>query len=197
MKTIWRNNDNFSIEEDKMKRFFAAMVLSLSMATMVASGMANPAGDAATTEKTLKKIRKELVTLPFYSVFDNLSFKYEEGVVTLYGQVSRPTLRKDAERVVEKVSGVDQVVNRIEVLPLSSFDNQIRLATYRAIYRQPGLDRLSFQANPPIHIVVKNGNVTLEGVVPTKGDSIRAYLAANGVSNVFSVTNNLRVESSK
>lgn len=180
-----------------MKKIFAAMVLSLSLATMIAPAMAHPSSDAATTEKTMKKIRKELVTLPFYSVFDNLAFKYEEGIVTLYGQVSRPTLRKDAERVVERVTGVDQVINQIEVLPLSNFDNQIRLATYRAIYRQPGLDRLSFQANPPIHIVVKNGNVTLEGVVPTKGDSIRALMAANGVPNVFSVTNNLRVENSK
>lgn len=184
-----------------MKKIFAAMVLSLTLATaMVAPTQAlpmSPKSDAVTTEKTMKKIRKELVTLPFYSVFDNLAFKYEEGIVTLYGQVSRPTLRKDAERVVERVTGVDQVVNRIEVLPLSNFDDQIRLATYRAVYRQPGLDRLSFQAVPPIHIIVKNGNVTLEGVVPTKGDSIRAFMAANGVSNVFSVTNNLRVESTK
>src|SRR5207249_421299 len=82
--------------------------------------------------------------------------------------------------------------NGIEVLPLSGFDDRIRLATYRAIYRQPGLDRLSVQAVPPIHIIVKNGNVTLEGVVPTKGDATRAFLAANGVSGVFSVMNNLR-----
>ena len=84
--------------------------------------------------------------------------------------------------------------SKIEVLPLSNFDNQIRRAVFRAIYRQPGLDRLAFQAVPPIHIIVKNGNVTLEGVVPNKGDATRAFIAANGVSNVFSVTNNLRVE---
>jgi hyperosmotically inducible protein len=171
------------------------MVLALITATATVSPIAaNPNNGVEDTQKTLKKIRKELVTLPFYSVFDNLAFNYEDGVVTLYGQVSRPTLRKDAERVVERVAGVDQVINRIEVLPLSSFDDRIRLAVYRAIYRQPGLDRLAFQAVPPIHIIVKNGNVTLEGVVLNKGDATRAFIAANGVPNVFSVTNNLRVE---
>lgn len=175
-----------------MKKLFATMILTL--VAMAAPVAANPNSKVEDTDKTLKKIRKELVTLPFYGVFDNLAFNYEDGVVTLYGQVSRPTLRKDAERVVERVAGVDQVINRIEVLPLSSFDDRIRLAVYRAVYRQPGLDRLAFQAVPPIHIIVKNGNVTLEGVVPNKGDATRAFIAANGVPNVFSVTNNLRVE---
>jgi hyperosmotically inducible protein len=178
-----------------MKKIFAAMLLALIMAAPALTATA--AGTSDGTEKTIKSIRKELVTLPFYSVFDNLSFKYEEGVVTLYGQVSRPTLRKDAERVVERVDGVDQVINKIEVLPLSSFDDRIRVSVYRAIYRQPGLDRLALQAVPSIHIIVKNGNVTLEGVVPTKSDAARAFLTANGVPNVFSVTNNLRIEKSE
>lgn len=180
----------------RIKQIIASgtMVLALAAGTM-APVMAKP--DPANTDvqaAQLKKIRKELVTLPYYGVFDNLAFKVEDGTVTLFGQVSRPTLRKDAERVVERVAGVDQVVNRIEVLPLSNFDDQIRLAVYRAVYRQPGLDRLSIQANPPIHIIVKNGNVTLEGVVLNKGDATRAFIAANGVSNVFSVKNNLRIE---
>ncbi len=179
-----------------MKKFIATIVLAVvSTFAVVAPIAASPNGEIKTTDATIKKIRKELVTLPFYSVFDNLAFKYEDGVVTLYGQVSRPTLRKDAERVVEKVNGVDQVVNKIEVLPLSGFDDQIRRATFRAIYRQPGLDRLALQVVPPIHIIVSRGHVTLEGVVATKADATRAFLAANGVPNVFSVTNNLRVES--
>lgn len=181
-----------------MKRLFAGMVLSLIIAAVALTPIAaNPVNGAEDHARTIKKIRKELVTLPFYGVFDNLAFKYEEGVVTLYGQVSRPTLKKDAERAVERVEGVDQVINKIEVLPLSSFDDRIRIAVYRAIYRQPGLDRLALQAVPPIHIIVKNGNVTLEGVVPNKGDATRAFIAANGVSGVFSVKNNLRVESSE
>lgn len=176
-----------------MKKLIATAFLMTLTFAMTMTSLAKPSTPEE-MDKTLKKIRKELVTLPFYGVFDNLAFKYEDGVVTLYGQVARPTLRKDAERVVEKVAGVEDVVNKIEVLPLSSFDDRIRLATYRAIYRQPGLDRLSFQAVPPIHIIVKNGNVTLEGVVNNKGDATRAFIAANGVPGVFSVTNNLRIE---
>ena len=175
-----------------MKKIFAAAILTLMIAVMPVA--ANPVDEAGQYDKTIKKIRKELVTLPFYSVFDNLSFKLEDGTVTLYGQVSRPSLKGDAKRVVQKVAGVEEVVNKIEVLPLSNFDDRIRLATFRAIYRQPGLDRLGLQAVPPIHIIVKNGNVILEGVVPTKSDATRAFIAANGVFGVFSVTNNLRIE---
>lgn len=169
----------------------AVLVVNPLLATPV-----SPSGEVPGAE-TMKKIRKELVTLPYYGVFDNLAYKYEDGVVTLYGQVVRPTTKSDAARRVERLAGVDQVINKIEVLPLSNFDNQIRLAAYRAIYRQPGLDRLALQAVPPVHIVVKNGNITLEGVVPTEGDSIRAYIAARGVPNSFSVTNNLRIEKTK
>ena len=180
-----------------MKKYFAWVILAL-ITSVAATGVAaaNP-NNSANDPNTVRKIRKELVTLPFYGVFDNLAFKYEEGVVTLYGQVSRPTLKKDAARVVERLSGVDQVINKIEVLPLSNFDDRIRVAIYRAIYRQPGLDRLSIQAVPPIHIIVKNGNVTLEGVAPNKGDATRAFIAANGVPGVFSVKNNLRIEKNK
>jgi hyperosmotically inducible periplasmic protein len=180
-----------------MNKFFAGMILALITSIAVITQVAANPNTAANNARTVRKIRKELVTLPFYGVFDNLAFKYEDGVVTLYGQVSRPTLKKDAARVVERVAGVDQVINRIEVLPLSNFDDRIRIAVYRAIYRQPGLDRLSFQAVPPIHIIVKNGNVTLEGVVANKGDATRAFIAANGVSGVFSVKNNLRIEKNK
>jgi hyperosmotically inducible protein len=180
-----------------MKKCFAGMILSLIILGAAISPVAAKSDTPTNNANMVRKIRKELVTLPFYGVFDNLAFNYEGGVVTLYGQVSRPTLKKDAGRVVERVAGVDQVVNKIEVLPLSGFDDRIRLAVYRAIYRQPGIDRLSFQAVPPIHIIVKNGNVTLEGVAPNKGDATRAFIAANGVPGVFSVKNNLRIERDK
>lgn len=173
-------------------------VLRKLLMTVMAVSLAGviPAFAQRATSRTAmeKKIRHELVTLPFFSVFDNLSFKVEENVVTLYGQVTRPSLKESAENVVEKVNGVEQVINRIEVLPLSPMDDRIRIATYRAIYSQVGLDRLGLMANPPIRIIVRNGNVTLEGVVNNKADSTRAFMAANGVPNVFSVTNNLRIE---
>jgi len=176
-----------------MKKILSLTMLSVMALAAVLPVAAKPKADAGTAE-TMKKIHKELVTLPFYGVFDNLAYSYDNGVVTLYGQVTRPTTKSSAERVVAHVTGVDQVVNKIEVLPLSGFDNQTRLATYRAVYSQPGLDRLSWQSVPPIHIIVKNGNVTLAGVVPTQADATRAYIAASGVPGVFSVTNNLRVE---
>ena len=168
-----------------------ALFAALTMISVM-PGFASP--NNTDEMKTVQKIRKELVTLPFFTVFDNFAYSYHDGVVTLQGQVTRPTLKSDAECVVARVAGVEQVINNIEVLPLSSFDDRIRLATYRAVYRQPGLDRLALQANPPIRIIVKHGNVTLEGIAPTEGDKIRAFIAANGVANVFSVTNNLRVE---
>jgi hyperosmotically inducible protein len=178
-----------------------ATVITVALLTIVVMNpiLAVPSNNAteAPRAETLRKIRRELVTLPFYGVFDNLAYSYEDGVVTLSGQVVRPTTRSDAARRIERLAGVDQVINKIEVLPLSRFDDQIRLATFRAIYRQPGLDQLSLQAVPPVHIIVKNGNITLEGVVPNEGDSIRAYIAARGVANAFSVTNNLRIEKAR
>ena len=143
-----------------------------------------------------KEVRHELVMLPLYDVFDNLAYKVEGGTVTLFGQVSRPTLKSDAERAVKGIEGVERVENRIEVLPLSPNDDRIRRAVYRAIYGTEGLDRYAMRAVPTIHIIVKNGHVTLEGAVATEGDKNLANIKANGVSGVFSVMNNLQVDRS-
>jgi hyperosmotically inducible protein len=148
-------------------------------------------------QRTMAKVHKELVTLPYYGVFDNLEYKVEGDTVTLFGQVRNPTTRRDAERRVARIEGVDRVINQIEVLPVSSFDDAIRARAYRAVFRSGGLYRYAMGANPSLHIVVKNGHVTLEGVVSRKMDSQLAYMAARGVSGVFSVTNNLRVESGR
>jgi len=141
-----------------------------------------------------REVRHELVMLPYYGVFDNLAFKVDGYRVTLLGEVIRPTLRSDAEAVVKKVEGVESVDNQIEVLPVSPNDDRIRLAVYRAVYRQTSLSRYALQAIPPIHIIVKNGNVSLEGVVETEADKNLAGIRAHGVSGVFSVTNHLRAE---
>jgi hyperosmotically inducible periplasmic protein len=141
-----------------------------------------------------KEVRHELVTLPMYNVFDNLAYKVEGGTVTLLGQVTRPTLKSDAERAVKGIEGVERVDNRIEVLPLSPNDDQLRRAVYRAIYGTEGLDRYAMRAVPTIHIIVKNGHVSLEGAVATEGDKNLANIKASGVSGVFSVTNNLQVD---
>ena len=132
--------------------------------------------------------------LPYYGVFDNLMFRVDGYRVTLLGQVSRPTLKTDAERVVKRIEGVEQVVNRIEVLPLSPNDDRIRRAVYRAVYGHSALQRYGLGAQPPIHIIVKNGNVALEGLVANTMDRNIAGIQANAVPGVFSVRNNLRVE---
>jgi hyperosmotically inducible protein len=141
----------------------------------------------------VREVRHQLVLLPYYSVFDNLSFKVEGGKVTLLGQVVRPTLKSDSENVVKRIDGVTSVVNEIEVLPASPMDDQLRRALYRAIYSDPSLFRYAQSAVPSIHIIVKSGNVTLEGVADNDTDKNLAALRANGVANVFSVKNNLVV----
>lgn len=149
---------------------------------------------ARSEDRIPREVRHELVMLPYYGVFDNLAFRVNGGTVTLLGQVTRPTLRSDAGNVVKRIEGVEKVENQIQVLPLSPIDDGIRRAEYRAIYGQTGLDRYALQAIPPIHIIVDNGRVTLEGSVDSQSDKELAGTRANGVSGVFSVVNNLRVE---
>jgi hyperosmotically inducible protein len=141
-----------------------------------------------------RQVRHELVMLPNYSVFDNFAFQVEGSKVTLLGQTIRPTLKSQAERVVKGLEQISEVDNRIEVLPVSPNDDRIRQDVFRAIYYHPTFTRYAFQAVPPIHIIVKNGDVTLEGIVAAKGEKDIAGLQANGVAGVFSVTNNLQVE---
>jgi hyperosmotically inducible protein len=152
------------------------------------------AGDASENH-IAQEVRHQLVMLPYYGIFDDLAFRLEGGTVTLLGAVTRPTLKSDAQNVVKRIEGVTQVVNNIEVLPLSPMDDGIRRAEYRAIYGDPSLStRYGFRALPSIHIIVRNGNVTLEGVVANDADKNLINIRANGVSGVFGVTNNLQVE---
>ena len=151
--------------------------------------------DSSRGEERLKEeVRHQMVMLPWYSVFDNLAYRIEGTTVILEGQVQRPSLKPDAESAVKGIEGVETVVNNIEVLPPSPHDDRIRRATYRAIYRSATLQRYSLQAVPPIHIIVKNGHITLEGVVANQGDKDVANIRARGVAGSFSVTNNLTVD---
>ncbi len=177
----------------KLKSKILTLVALLAVTGSVAVA-APTTNDVTANYKLNEQVRKELVTLPYYGIFDNLAFKREGSTVTLYGQVVRPTTRSSAERRVRNLEGVERVVNQIEVLPLSSFDDGIRLRTYRAIFNTGGLYRYALGANPSLHIVVNRGRVTLEGVVGNTGDARLAYIAARGVPGVFEVTNNLRVE---
>ncbi|MBM3784390.1 MAG: BON domain-containing protein [Acidobacteria bacterium] len=175
-----------------MKRTLNNTILKLVVAgaTLLPSFAANNIPE----ERIVKKVRTELLTMPFLSIFDNLSYRIDGETIYLYGQVIRPTLKSDAANRVKRLEGVTKVVNEIEVLPLSPYDDRVRLAVARAVYGVTALNRYALGANPSIRIVVKNGNVTLEGVVANEMDRNIANLMANGVFGVFSVTNNLQVE---
>lgn len=170
------------------------LVAMLFIAVSVAVAAPGVSSASADNQRLVKQVRHELLTLPYYGVFDNLAYKVEGNTVTLYGQVVRSSTRTDAERRVRRLPGVAQVVNQIELLPLSGFDDQIRVRAYRTVFRTGGLYRYAMGSNPSLHIVVNNGHLTLEGVVGSRMDRQLAYMAANSVPGVFSVTNNLQVE---
>jgi len=170
-------------------------IVAFSTPTLLAQSSQGTPLDQKSLDRITREVRHELVMLPFYGVFDNLAYKVDsDGTVTLLGQVARPTLKTDAERSVKRIEGVTKVVNNIEVLPTSINDDKIRRAVYRAIYGNSVLSQYQLRAVPPIHIIVKNGNVTLEGAVARQMDKQIAGVQANSVSGVFSVTNNLQVD---
>jgi len=192
-------------EVKHMKSFLLFSVLAFTTLSSIAA-LANPApqdqdnrqvGSLSQkgTDRINKEVRHELVMLSFYGVFDNLAYRVDpDGTVTLLGRVSRPSLKSDAENAVKHIEGVEKVVNNIEVLPTSINDDRIRRDTYRAIYGNDTLSQYQLRAVPPIHIIVNNGHVTLEGVVARQMDKQIAGTQANQVQGTFSVTNNLQVE---
>lgn len=145
-----------------------------------------------------QRIFKKINALPYYGVFDFISYKVEGGTVTLYGKVASLGTRKDAERAVKKIDGVETVINNIEQLPPSGFDNSIRRQIVREFYRSGGsLYRYLQEPNPSVRIIVENGHVTLEGYVSNRGDANLANILANSANGVFSVRNNLVVGKSR
>ena len=170
--------------------FVTCMVLALATAAL---GRQAAAPSAAATTRITKEVGHELRMLPYFTVFDNLSYKVDGYNVTLMGQVTKPTLKSDAGNVVKRIEGVEKVDNQIEVLPLSPNDDRIRRAVYRAIYGYPALQRYAMGVQQSIRIIVKNGNVNLEGVVDNEADKNMANIRARGVSGVFAVNNNLQV----
>jgi len=142
-----------------------------------------------------REVHHELVLLPYYGVFDNLAYPVSpDGTVTLLGKVARPSLKSDAENAVKGIEGVENIDNQIKMLPTSNMDDQIRMATYQAIYENSVLSPFSLRAVPPIHIIVDQGHVTLEGVVARQMDKQIAEIRAKGIPNVLSVNDNLQVK---
>jgi len=167
-----------------------SMALTIGVSGALASTGVNPDASAITNQ-----VQHQLAMLPWYGVFDHLSFQVNGTEVTLSGQVisEHATTRDDAAKFVKSISGVTKVVNNIEVLPPSPFDNQIRRAEYRTVFSQADLGRYTMGAIPQVHIIVKNGHVSLEGVVMNEMDKNMAGIFANSVPGVFSVENNLRI----
>ena len=190
------------MRELDMKRFlhcFFAAILCIGTAGLGWAQAANAVqtdGQAHMQDRLSREVRHELVMLPELSIFDNLEYKVTGSKVTLLGQVRNAVLKDSAEKVVKKIEGVESVDNQIEILPASPMDDKIRLQVARALFNDDRLSRYSMGSLPPIHIIVKGGHITLEGVVDSQADKDYATLKANGVPGTFSVNNNLRVQKS-
>lgn len=163
-------------------------------ATVLAAGMM-PGSEVQ--QRLAEKVRREIVMLPYYGVFDAISYAVDGDTVKLSGAVTRPTLKSDIGNIVARLEGVRKVENNIEVLPLSPYDDRIRLAVLRAVYGYPALQRYGAPPIAPIRIIVENGRVSLQGVVDNEADRNIAFIRANGVAGVFEVENRLLVAGRK
>ena len=177
-----------------MKRNWMSLVLlSFALAPSMIAQTELEQSVSPSEARIQKEVRHELLMLPYFDVFDYIAFQVKGDTVTLLGEVTRPTLKSDAENVVKHIEGVQQVINNIEILPPSPMDDQLRLALYRAIYGYPALEKYALGVQKPIRIIVRNGRVTLEGVVDSETDKNLVTVRANSVPGIFSVTNNLQV----
>src|SRR5258708_22084937 len=178
-----------------MKRILQfCLAAALALGTSGWAAALTPDNDSVSQQRIMREVRHKLVMLPYFSIFDNLAYRVDGGTVTLFGQVRNAFLKDAAQSAVKHIEGVDHINNQIEVLPASFNDDRIRRETARAIFRNSPLSRYSIQPVPSIHIIVKNGHVSLEGVVDSEFDRNVAYIRANVVPGVFSVENHLRIE---
>ncbi|MGA9393687.1 MAG: BON domain-containing protein [Candidatus Sulfotelmatobacter sp.] len=180
-----------------MKRKFVVVAIGLLALASLGVAQDRDQASARSQERIIREVRHELLMLPYFSVFDYIAFKVDGGTVTLLGQVVRPSLKSDAENAIKHIEGVEKVDNQIEVLPPSPMDDGLRMQLYRAIYGYGPLEKYAMGVQKPIRIIVKNGRVTLEGVVDNETDKNLASVRANSVPGIFSVTNNLQVSPPK
>jgi len=176
-----------------MDRRFRILTLLSLMLLPAASILGQGPASSPAQVRVQREVMHELLMLPYFGVFDDIEYQVNGDVVTLMGSVTRPTLKSDAENAVKHIEGVSRIDNKIDVLPPSPMDDQIRIALFRAIYGFPSLEKYSLGVQKPIRIIVKNGHAELDGVVDSEADKETAGIRANGVSGVFSVANNLRV----
>jgi hyperosmotically inducible protein len=182
---------------NRIKNLIFTLIAVIAITTSGAFAASPVKNDTPQLSNIEKKVRKELISASWDGVFDNLAFEVNGRTVTLYGQVYRPITRSRAEKFVKGVNGIEQVINKIEVLPLSGFDDRIRGQAVRSVNDTAGLYRYLLGTNPSLRIIVRNGHVTLEGMVSNETDKRLAFFAVNSIPGVFSVTNNLRTERSR
>jgi hyperosmotically inducible periplasmic protein len=174
-------------------RSLVSVATLLALFSFGAVAQDNQKGSAQSEERITREVRHELLMLPYFGVFDNIAFKVDGSTVTLLGQVVRPVLKSDAENAVKRIEGVEHVNNQIETLPPSPMDDRLRLQLFHSIYGFPSLEKYALGVQKPIRIIVKNGHVTLEGVVDNQTDKDTANIRAKSVPGTFSVDNNLQV----
>lgn len=177
-----------------MKSFKSYIALGLAVLSLSFVSVNAQSSSARSIED---QVYKKILKLPRYEVFDHIGFKVDGGTVTLYGKVRNAINKSDAENSVERISGVTNVVNNIEVLPLGSFDDRIRVNLYNQLSRTGGLSRYLWTVNPSVRLIVDRGHVSLEGFVSNRGDYNTMNVVAHGVSGVFSVTNNLIIDNER
>jgi hyperosmotically inducible protein len=186
----------FVLRSEVMKPKFLTLAVICALASLGMSQDRNQPS-AKSQDRIIREVRHELLMLPYFGVFDYIAYKVDGDTVTLLGEVVRPVLKSDAENSLKRIEGVEKVDNQIEVLPPSPQDDRLRMQLFRAIYGYPSLEKYALGVQKPIRIIVKNGHVTLEGVVDNDTDKNVANVRANGVPGIFSVTNNLQVVPSK
>lgn len=179
-----------------IKSFLVLAIAILGFSALDVQAQSYVKSGNAATSAIEKKVFKEIIKLPYYGVFDRIAYKVEGDTVTLFGKVVKPITKRQAEDSVEDIAGVRRVVNNIEVLPLSGFDDRIRVQTLRT-FADKGLYRYLWEPNPSVRIIVANGHVELEGYVANRGDYNLMNILARGVFGTFSVKNNLIVESDR
>jgi hyperosmotically inducible periplasmic protein len=186
----------------KAPQLFLATVLALGTTGMAFANSTDQASQPVASnvsshpeeQRLAGEVRHELAMIPQFTIFDNLAYRVDGGTVTLVGQVRDAIVKDSAEKRIKHLEGVERVDNQIEILPASFNDDRIRRQVARAVFNDPRFSTYAIQPVPPIHIIVKNGHVNLEGMVRTQMDKDDAFIRANGVSGVFSVQNNLQVE---
>lgn len=176
-----------------MKVGISVKLIAITALAVSVSAQPNSSQPGSAIGPLAEKVRHELVMMPYYGIFDDLSFRIDGSKVTLIGEVARPTLKSQAERIVRSLSGVEEVDNQIRILPLSPYDDKLRIASVRTLFGNPVLSRYSWGARPPIHFIVENGTLTLRGNVDSQADRNLAGILANGIPGAFDVNNELVV----